>query len=47
MCIVLIGGMDRLERHYKNEAERAGVSVKVFNRADTGPAAKIRHGWQL
>jgi hypothetical protein len=43
MCIALIGGMDRLERHYKNEAERAGVSVKVFNRADTGLAAKIRN----
>ncbi len=43
MCIALVGGMDRLERHYKNEAEQAGVSVKVFNRADTGLAAKIRN----
>lgn len=43
MCIALIGGMDRLERHYRNEAERSGVEVMVFNRADTGLAAKIRN----
>lgn len=43
MCIALIGGMDRLERHYKNEAGWAGIEIKVFNRADTGLAAKIRN----
>jgi hypothetical protein len=31
MCIALIGGMDRLERRYVMEAERVGISLKVFN----------------
>lgn len=43
MCIAIIGGMERLERHYENEAKRVGATVKVFNTADTGLAAKIRN----
>ena len=31
MCVALIGGMDRLERRYLAEAERVGISLKVFN----------------
>lgn len=41
MCVALIGGMDRLERHYISEAEKVGVSLKVFSRSETGLAAKI------
>lgn len=37
MCIALIGGMDRLERRYVMEAERVGISLKVFN----GPEARL------
>ncbi len=32
MSIVLLGGMDRLERHYVNEAKRKGVRLKVFTK---------------
>jgi hypothetical protein len=41
MCIALIGGMDRLERHYINEAERFGVDLKVFTKPETNMASKI------
>ena len=37
MCAALIGGMDRLHRDYKNEAERNGVKLKCF----TGKERKI------
>ncbi|HLE41754.1 MAG TPA: DUF2325 domain-containing protein [Nitrospirota bacterium] len=42
MCIALIGGMDRLERHYKNEAEKFGVDLKVFNASAAGIASKVK-----
>jgi hypothetical protein len=38
VCVALIGGMERLERHYIGEAEKLGVSLKVFNR----PAARMK-----
>lgn len=41
MCIALIGGMDRLERRYLLEGERAGVSLKVFNGAEARLASRI------
>ncbi|HBH60965.1 MAG TPA: DUF2325 domain-containing protein [Nitrospiraceae bacterium] len=41
MCIALIGGMDRLERHYKNEAEQAGVDLKVFSKPGPGLSSKL------
>ena len=37
MCIALIGGMDQLGRCYLMEAERVGISLKVFN----GPEARL------
>lgn len=43
MCIALIGGMDRLERHYKNEAKQCGVELKVFNKHKTGFPSKIKN----
>lgn len=42
MCIALIGGMDRLERHYKNEAEKFGIDIKVFNTSEARIASKVR-----
>lgn len=42
MCIALIGGMDRLERHYREEAERAGISLQVFTKSQTNIAAKLK-----
>jgi hypothetical protein len=43
MCVALIGGMDRLKRHYINEAKRAGVELKVFNRPQALLSSRIRH----
>jgi len=42
MCIALIGGMDRLGRHYREEAGRAGISLQVFNSSQTNIAAKLK-----
>ncbi len=43
MCVALIGGMDRLERHYIDEAGRFGIKLKVFNKHRTGILPKIRN----
>jgi hypothetical protein len=43
MCIALIGGMDRLGRHYIHEAEKFGINLKVFNTAETGIASKMKN----
>lgn len=36
--MAVIGGMERLGRHYAAEAEKLGVSLKVFNR----PCARMK-----
>lgn len=41
MSIALIGGMDRLERHYINEAEKFGFNLRVFTKFVTGMSEKI------
>jgi len=43
MCIALIGGMDRLERHYKDEAERTGIYLRVFTRSEVNIGSKLRN----
>ena len=43
MCIGLIGGMDRLERHYRQEAEKFGIHLKVFSQAGADMASKIKN----
>ncbi len=43
MCIALIGGMDRLERCYVMEAERVGISLKVFNRPGAQMKPRMGH----
>ncbi len=43
MCIGLIGGMDRLERHYTEEAQKFKVELKVFNKYETNLFKKIQH----
>jgi hypothetical protein len=40
MCIALVGGMERLEQHYRMEAKRHGVELKVFNSSLTGMSEK-------
>lgn len=42
MCIAVIGGMDRIERRYIDEASRLGISLKVFKGPENRLAAKIR-----
>ncbi|MRR53288.1 MAG: DUF2325 domain-containing protein [Deltaproteobacteria bacterium] len=42
MSIALFGGMDRLEKHYMEEAAKFGFDLKVFSRTETGISAKIR-----
>ena len=41
MCVAVIGGMDRLKRHYMNEAERLGITLKVFTKSETEITKKI------
>ena len=41
MCIGVIGGMDRLERHYREEAARAGIDLRVFNEAEANMGARL------
>jgi len=39
--VTLIGGMDRLEPHYRREARDAGHELKIFFQYETGMEAKI------
>ena len=41
--VTLIGGMDRLDRHYRQEAEKAGVNLKIFTRFEGNMDAKLLH----
>jgi hypothetical protein len=43
MCVALIGGMDRLERHYISEAEKFGILIKVFTKPEAGITSKIKN----
>jgi len=42
MSIVLIGGMDRLEQQYVKEAEKLGMELRVYTRAENGIASKLK-----
>lgn len=41
MCIVVIGGMDRLAPHYMEEAKRLGISLRVFKSFERGIEQKL------
>lgn len=41
MCAARIGGMDRLERVYEQEADRFGVKLKVFTKITKNLGEKI------
>ncbi len=43
MCVALIGGMDRLERQYLEEAEKFGVDLRVFTTSEARINSKIRN----
>lgn len=41
MCVAVIGGMDRLGTHYRAEAQRMGIELRLFNRAEKGMAERL------
>jgi hypothetical protein len=41
MCVAVIGGMDRLKKHYLEEAKKVGVQLKVFTKLEKDTAKKI------
>jgi hypothetical protein len=43
MCIAVLGGMDRLQPYYLEEAEKLGVEVKLFAGARNGMSAKLKN----
>ncbi len=43
MSIALIGGMNRLHRHYREEAARLGIELRIFNEAEVHMAARLRN----
>ena len=42
MCVALIGGMDRLEKHYLEAANQAGIDLEIFNTAPVNFAARLK-----
>ena len=42
MCITLVGGMDRLAKHYQGEAKKQGVKLNIFSQAQSGMENIIR-----
>lgn len=41
MSILLIGGLDRLEKHYLDEAKQRGINLKVFTKPKKHISKKI------
>jgi hypothetical protein len=42
MCIALIGGMDRLDKHYREAAQLAGIDLLIYNRSQTNIGARLK-----
>lgn len=43
MCIALIGGMDRLERKYIEDAKSFGITLKVYTKKKIDLPERIKH----
>lgn len=43
MQVTVIGGIDRLGRHYHDTARKLGVTLRIFTRAEAGMASKLGH----
>ncbi|WP_303721027.1 DUF2325 domain-containing protein [Malonomonas rubra] len=43
MSITLVGGMDRLAKHYQGEAKKQGIKLNILSQAQTGMETKIRN----
>jgi hypothetical protein len=35
--------MDRLQRHYRQEAQRSGVELRIYNQAEVNLGAKLKN----
>jgi hypothetical protein len=42
MCIAVIGGMDCLDRHYREVGVRLGFDMRIFPRSQTDMTARLR-----
>jgi hypothetical protein len=41
MSVVLVGGMDRLERHYVSEAEKLGINLSVHTNRSSHLSSRV------
>jgi len=41
MSIVVLGGMDRLERQYVDEGEKHGIKLKIFSRLEGNLSSRL------
>jgi hypothetical protein len=42
MSIILVGGMDRLGKKYRDEARKQGMKLQIFSQADQNMGTKIK-----
>jgi len=43
MCVAVIGGMSRLERHYIDEARKFGIKLRIFNSSGISMQSGIKN----
>ncbi|MBA2848487.1 DUF2325 domain-containing protein [Thermosulfuriphilus ammonigenes] len=43
MCVVLVGGMDRLRKEYETEARKKGIELRVYSRLVPRLSRKIKN----
>jgi len=43
MKISLIGGIDRLDRHYRKAAQEAGIDLSIYSQSEVNLPSKIKH----
>lgn len=43
MSVALVGGMDRLAKHYQGEAKKHGIKLSIYSQAHSGMQAKIKN----
>lgn len=43
MKISLIGGIDRLDRHYREAAQKVGIDLSIYSQSEVNLSSKIKH----
>jgi ABC-type uncharacterized transport system substrate-binding protein len=43
MSVALVGGMDRLAKHYQGEAKKHGIKLSIFSQSHSGMQSKIKN----